>query len=153
VTITVAERHAAVAVAARGGGWALADAQGHVLTVVLAPPVGLPALDGVPPAGPPGARLDAAAANVLRVAVHLPAVIVARVAAVVPASVAEPESGAAPGDVDLRVRPTGIVRLGTPGPDLGPAMLALQTVLAQVDVHNLAVLDLRVPLSPVLTRQ
>ena len=53
--------------------------------------------------------------------------------------------------VELRLKPTGVVRLGPPD-QLAQKMLATQTVLTQVDLTRLAVLDVRVPASPTITR-
>ena len=55
------------------------------------------------------------------------------------------------GQVELRLKPSGIVRLGPPD-QLAQKMLATQTVLTQVDLTRLAVLDVRVPASPAITR-
>jgi len=87
---------------------------------------------------------------VLAVAVALPAELRARTVGVAPA-----EGGR--GEVDVRLHseggsPGGTVRLGLPM-DLDRKFDAIRAVLAQVDVHNLAVLDVRRPDSPVLTRR
>jgi hypothetical protein len=55
------------------------------------------------------------------------------------------------GQLELRLNPAGVVRLGPPD-QLAEKMLATQTVLAQVDLTGLAVLDVRVPASPAITR-
>ncbi|MBV8986554.1 MAG: hypothetical protein JO248_19150, partial [Acidimicrobiia bacterium] len=55
------------------------------------------------------------------------------------------------GQVELRLKPSGVVRLGPPD-QLAEKMLATQTVLTQVDLTRLAVLDVRVPDSPAITR-
>jgi hypothetical protein len=54
--------------------------------------------------------------------------------------------------VELRLAPDGVVRLGRPE-DLARKFDAVRAVLAQVDLRNLAVLDVRRPDSPVLTRR
>src|SRR4029077_13422787 len=95
-----------------GRGWAAA-APARGVARAPAPPPDQPALAGVPPAGPPGSRLDAPARGLLRVVAALPATVRARVAAV-----ALTEGG----QVELRLRPAGTVRLGPPE-DLAPKLL------------------------------
>jgi cell division protein FtsQ len=141
VSIVVEER-SPVAAAPAAGGVALVDLQGRVLELMPAAPADQPLLLGLPPAGRPGSRLGGRAADLLAVARALPPLVVPRVAGV----------AAGAGDqVELRLRPTGVVRLGSPD-QLGEKLLAIQTVLAQVDLSRLAVLDVRVPASPALTR-
>ena len=143
VRITLTERVPSAVVPGSQGTWALVDRSGQVLGPVLVPLAGLPVLAGLPPAGAPGSALGQGAERVLDVAVALTPALLARVAAVQPS----PNGG-----VDLALRAGGIARLG--GLDqLGEKLLAVDTVLSRVDVHNLAVLDVRVPGSPVLTRQ
>lgn len=141
VVIRVAER-TAVAAAPAPAGWALVDATGQVLDVSADAPSDLLAIDGIPPAGPPGTRLGGAAADLLAVAGAVPDDLRPRVAAVV----------AAPGGgVDLRLRPEGSVRLG-PLQRLEEKFRSALTVLGQVDTRGLDTLDVRIPESPVLTR-
>jgi hypothetical protein len=54
--------------------------------------------------------------------------------------------------VELRLNPEGMVRLGPPD-DLDAKFTAIRAVLAEVDLRNLAVLDVRRPENPVLTRR
>jgi hypothetical protein len=54
--------------------------------------------------------------------------------------------------VEIRLAPEGSVRLGPPV-DLDRKFDAIRAVLAQADLRNLAVLDVRRPDSPVLTRR
>lgn len=141
VAVTVTERVPVAVVEASGGGVALVDADGRLLERVPAPPPGLVRLDGVPPAGEAGERLDAEAADALAVAAALPPSLAETTAAV-----------ALAGDqVELHLAPFGLVRLGTPE-DLGAKFLAAATVLARVDPTGFGVLDVRVPSAPVLTR-
>jgi hypothetical protein len=81
----------------------------------------------------------------LSVAVALPSDVRARITGVAPAD-------GASGEVELTLSPEGRVKLGPPE-DLDRKFEAIRAVLAQVDVHNLAVLDVRRPDSPVLTRR
>jgi hypothetical protein len=55
------------------------------------------------------------------------------------------------GEIALKLDPRGIVRFG--GADQVAAKVrAIETVLASLDTSDLAVLDVRLPSSPVLTR-
>jgi cell division protein FtsQ len=141
VTIAVVERPP-VAAAAGPAGVAVLDRTGRVLTVVPSPPPDLPLLVGLPPPGAPGTHVGGRAADLLAVAQVMPAPVVPRIAGVVATD---------GGQVELRLRPSGVVRLGRPD-QLQEKLLATQTVLAQVDVTGLAVLDVRVPASPAITR-
>lgn len=145
IRITVSERAPVAVAPAAAGGSALLDATGRVLDVVGQAPPGLAVLAGLPPAGPPGSTLPTDDVAALSVAVALPAELRARTAGVGPV-------GGTTGEVELRLVPEGTVRLGPPD-DLGRKFDAVRAVLAQVDLHNLAVLDVRRPENPVLTRR
>jgi cell division septal protein FtsQ len=145
VVIAVAEREPVAVVPAAGDRYGLVDASGRVLDVASAPPPGLVALADLPPVGPPGSALAADAAQALIVARALPPALAARIARVAPAA-------GRPEEVELRLQPQGVVRVGPPL-DLASKFSAVTTVLSQVDVRNLAVLDVRRPQSPVLTRR
>lgn len=142
VVVTVTEREPAAAAPAPPG-WAAVDATGRVLEIGPERPAGLPALAAVPAPGPPGSSLDPAAAVPLRVAAALPGALRTRVADVV----------ARGGEVELTLAaPGGLVRLGPPV-DLEAKLRSLTTVLTRADLANLAVVDVRVPRAPVLTRR
>jgi cell division protein FtsQ len=141
VTITVVERLPVAAVPAKAGV-GIVDPTGRVLTVVPTAPPTLPTLLGLPPAGPPSSRIAGRAADLLAVALAMPPQVAQRVTAVVAAD---------SGQVELRLKPAGVVRFGPPD-QLAEKMLATQTVLTQVDLTRLAVLDVRVPASPAITR-
>jgi cell division protein FtsQ len=141
VTIAVVERVAVAAAPARAGV-AIVDNHGRVLAVGPAAPPDRPLLLGLPPAGPPGSTLQGRVADLLTVARALPPGVVSRLA-----GVAAAESD----QVELRLRPAGVVKLGPPD-QLHEKLVAVETVLAQVDLAHLAVLDVRVPASPALTR-
>jgi cell division protein FtsQ len=145
VRIRLVERQAVAATPAEDGGSALVDGTGRVLEWVQVAPPELAVLAGLPPAGRPGTTLAPEGVAALSVAIALPAELRARTAGVAPA-----EGGR--GEVDLRLSPEGMVRLGPPD-DLDRKFEAIRTVLAQVDLRNLAVLDVRRPDSPVLTRR
>ena len=145
VRIRLTEREAVAVAEADPGAMALIDGTGRVLEWASVAPAGLPVLAGLPPAGPPGTTLGVGGVATLEVAVALPTELRARIAGLAPA----PGSG---GEVELRLNPEGMVRLGPPN-DLDAKFTAIRAVLAQVDLRNLAVLDVRRPENPVLTRR
>jgi hypothetical protein len=145
VRIRLIEREPVAVAEAEPGAMALIDNTGRVLEWLPAPPPGLPVLAGLPPAGPPGTTLGADGVATLQVAVALPVELRAYTAGLAPA----PGSG---GEVELRLNPEGMVRLGPPD-DLDAKFTAIRAVLAQADLRNLAVLDVRRPENPVLTRR
>ncbi len=128
----------------------LVDADGRVLAATSDEPkvaVGLPRLVGVPASGRPGETLSEAARGALAVAVALPT-------ALRPLVLGVREQGS---EVSLDLQAPGrqanppVVRLGPP--ERIPAKLtAAATVLARTSVNGVAVLDVRVPESPALTR-
>lgn len=143
VRVTIVERRPVAAVKAGPSGWLLVDATARVLDRSPTPPPDEPVLDGIGPPVAPGADLAPPAAGALAVAVQMPATLLPRVVAIVPV---------ADGGVELRLKPSGVVRLGPPD-QVAAKLLAVQTIVDHVDLHNLAVLDVRVPGSPVLTRR
>jgi cell division protein FtsQ len=145
VRIRLVEREAVAVTAADAGRSALVDPTGRVLAWVERAPPGLAVLTGLPPAGPAGSTLAPEGVAALAVAVALPAELRARIAGVAPA-----EGGR--GEVEMRLSPEGSIRLGPPD-DLQRKFDAIRAVLSQVDTANLAVLDVRRPENPVLTRQ
>lgn len=150
VRIQVVERRPVAFTVSGAGNAALVDGTGRVLEWVDVPPPGLGALTGLPPAGPAGSTLAPEGVAALTVAVALPAELRARTSGVAPAAGGR-------GEVDIRLRPDersaeGVVRLGPPE-DLERKFDAIRTVLARVDLRDLAVLDVRRPDSPVLTRR
>lgn len=143
VSIEVRERSPAASVPAAGGGWALVDDSGHVLEPVANAPADPPALEGVPPVGPPGTLVPAETRAPLVVARALTPALRMRVGAVV---------RAADGELQLRLRANGVVRLGDTGA-LESKLVAAEAVLGDVDSRVVALLDVRVPDTPVLTRR
>ena len=99
------------------------------------------ALDGVEAPAEAGAHIDAP--ELLAVAAALPEEVRAAVAAV--------RAAPAEGEVDLRLTGGGIARLG-PTTGLGAKLVAVATVLEQVDLTCLATIDVRVPSAPAVTR-
>jgi cell division protein FtsQ len=146
VRVVVRERTAVAVVSApQADGaaevWALVDRAGRVLEAVPAAPPAMALLEGVSASSAPGSRLDATADDLLAVAAALAPPLAAHVA-----SVARTDDG-----VELRLRERGVVRMGT-ADDLSAKLLAVATVLGQVELRGLCVVDVRVPLAPSLTR-
>ncbi|HEX2047005.1 MAG TPA: FtsQ-type POTRA domain-containing protein [Acidimicrobiales bacterium] len=145
VRIRVVERQPVAVTGLEGGGVALLDESGRVLEWVEGPPPALPLLSGLPPAGPPGSTVPPESVAALAVAVALPEELRARTLGVAPG-----DGGR--GEVEIRLDPEGTVRLGPPV-DLDRKFDAIRAVFDQVDLGNLAVLDVRRPDMPVLTRR
>lgn len=145
VRIRLIERQPVAVATVEGGRAAVLDASGRVVELVEVPPPGLPVLTGLPAPGPPGSTLSPDGVAALSVAVALPAELRARTVGVAPV-------GGEGGEVEIRLSPEGSVRLGPPV-DLDRKFDAIRAVFAQVDLGNLAVLDVRRPDSPVLTRR
>lgn len=144
VVVQVAERRPAAVLAAGEGRWALADGTGRVLAVGPDQPAGVPVLDGVAAAAEPGGVVAGDARPLLAVAAALPAELRPRVAVV---------AGGAGGEVELGLAPPGgVARLGPPV-DLEEKLAVLATVLAKADLARVAVIDVRVPRAPALTRR
>lgn len=147
VHITVTERVPAATVRAKNSPWMLVDAGGRFLENVELPVDDLPAIEGTPPAAAPGGRLDERSLAVLKVATGIPAdrVPIVRVVAVRRDGTIELRLAAPP------VGPGGIVEFGPPD-QVHDKLIAVFTVLDRVDTSRLAVLDVRVPSAPVITR-
>lgn len=140
VSIEVRER-TAVAALRSPAGTMLVDREGRVLGPQLGSPThALPALIGVDGAVAPGEFLDGSVADALAVAAAVTAASPGALVALRPDGLtAELASG-------------GEVRFGD-ATHLDAKVRSLRTVLDQVDLACLGVLDLRLPGSPVLTRE
>lgn len=144
VELEVVARVVVAQVPAAGGGWRLADADGHLTGSVAAPRPDLVRITGTAPAGAPGTELADDADGALRVATVLPPDVVARISAV---QVADD------GEVELALLPEGTVVLGpVGGRALGAKLTALVAVLDGVSLDDVCTVDVRVPDAPVLTR-
>lgn len=144
VSIEVTERRpvAVTPVDPDGKQWALVDATGRVLAHEAGRPAGYPALSKGPVPGAPGTTLDAATASALAVAGALSPELRAQTGDIV----------VLPGEeVELALLPRGRVRLGR-AEELAAKVEALATVLSRVDLQGIAVIDLRVPSAPAVTR-
>ena len=136
VQVRVTERRAAAAVRV-ATGWAIVDRQGRILERGADPPAGLGIVD-VPAIT--GDHVPVGLRDALTVAAAIPARLLERVPAVIPRA----------GGLELPLQPAGVVRFG--GPDrLGEKLTALETLLDRID-GPVAIIDVRVPDAPVLTR-
>ena len=151
VVVRVEERApAAIAPCQAAPEGCMVDSSGRVLAPLsgdVEEAAALPRLAGVPAAGDPGSQLPEVARGPLAVAVALPSALRPLVSGVrgegpeVALDLLAPGRGASP--------PT--VRLGRPE-RLGEKLTAAATVLARTSANGVAVLDVRVPESPALTR-
>ncbi len=147
VAVVVRERTPVAMVPTAQAAFAIVDADGRVLEVVAAPPASLVVLDGVATAGEPGTAIApanggaGAAADALHVAAALTPTITAQVG-----GIAVDDRG-----VLLELRDGGRIVLGGTA-DLGAKLVAVSTVLGQVDLGDVCTIDVRVPSAPSLTR-
>ncbi len=142
VRVAVTERVPVAVLPAAPGQFAVVDRDGRVLELDPAPPAGLAALAGVPPPGAAGTTVDPAAAALLPVAAALPPALASQVTELAPSA----------DGVQLRLGGGELVQLGPVDGDVGPKLLALLTVVDQVDLAHVCTIDLRVPSAPTLTR-
>jgi cell division protein FtsQ len=138
VDIRFTERTATAAVRITDTRWAEVDDTGRVLAVRDAAPAGMPAVRGVEGRIAEGEPLPDVAADALSV---LNAATEA-----MPGGVAEVDTA-----LDVTFGYGTTVRFGTAS-ELDEKVAALETVLGRVDLSCLAVVDLRAPGSPALTR-
>lgn len=140
VELHVTER-TPVAMVGTGTDAVLVDGEGRVLGAASDAPGGpFVELTGLRPPPPPGGYVAADAADALALAAHL--------ATAVPGVLATLDAG----DLTGTLIQGGAVRFGD-ARQLDAKTRSLRTVLEQVDLSCLAVLDLRLPGSPVLTRE
>lgn len=140
VDVSLTERTALAVVRGPDGADVLVDGEGRA----LGPASGqteLIRIEGVA-AGEPGTTLDSPAPDALEVIAALTPGVRSRVGGVV---------ANGDGTVELSLRPQGTVVLGTVA-DIEAKLRSLTTVLGQVDLTDLATIDLRVPDLPTLTR-
>lgn len=148
VRIDVRERRPAASVRGAGEGWMLVDASGRVLGAIPLPDPKLPAIENTPRALHPGDQLAAMAQAPLAVARRIPSERVNQVRVV---AILED------GSIELRLMPRdktppGIVRFGA-ADQIDAKLIAAFTILDKVDLRRLAVIDVRVPSAPVVTRR
>jgi cell division protein FtsQ len=141
VDVAISERETLGEMKLADGKWSLVDPSGRVLAIRSGPEPRLLYLDEPGPVGRPGSFLGPAAAPALLVARTLPSQLRAKVSTVATAG----------GDVDLSLIPRGTAVLGPPT-ELGQKFEALLTVLHEVDLARVKVVDVHVPEDPTLTR-
>jgi cell division protein FtsQ len=138
VEIHVTEREPVATVEVAEDRVALVDEDGRVLEVTRQPPAGLPEVTGVRGRIAEGDELGRAARDALAILRALRERLPGVVASVSP-------------DLDAVLASGGEIRFGSTD-DLDDKVVAVETVLAEVDTDCLELLDVRVPGSPALTR-
>jgi cell division protein FtsQ len=138
IEVSVTERQPVAIVAAGEGRVGLVDEDGRVLQITRQAPVGLPAVTGVGRRITEGEELGNGARDAL--------MVVRALGERLPGVVASVSS-----DLDASLAAGGQIRFGSTD-DLDDKIVAVETVLADVDIACLEVLDVRVPGSPALTR-
>ena len=138
IEIQVTERRPVAVVEVAEGRVALVDGDGRVLEVTRQPPAGLPEVTGVRGRIAEGDELGRGTRDALA--------ILRAVGERLPGVVASVSS-----DLDAAVASGGEIRFGSTD-GLDDKIVAVETVLADVDTACLELLDVRVPGSPALTR-
>lgn len=141
VVISVTEREPVATISGSGDRVVALDATGRVLGEIE-PRDDLMPIEG-PVQGEPGGEVDQPTLAALRVVVALPPGVRTRVRSV---------SVGPDGVLSLMLRPDGVVILG-PDEDMDSKLVSLTTVLGQVDLTDLAAMDLSVADQPVVTRR
>ena len=141
VRFSVSERTPAATLAVPGG-WALTDARGRILSVTPEAPAGAIPIVGLNIAGAaPGDWLDAPQRGLVDIVVALEDPVRSLIRAV----------QQTPAGVVAHLHVPGRVLLGD-GSEIAAKWLALRTIVEQVDLRCLDVLNLGSPGTPVLTR-
>lgn len=138
--ITITERTPVAFAPAGDGSLRLLDVDGRVVDVAAAAPPALVEVVGPAAPGAPGSTVDPAALGALRVAGSLPASLMGKVVQ------AEWNDQ---GEVRLGLVPRGRVLFGPPT-QLTEKLLALATLLANVDGATIGEVDVRAPDSPTI---
>ncbi len=147
VTLKVSERVPVAGVRAIGSGWMLVDQEGHQLEVIPDMVPGVVPVEGTMPVGKPGKIVESDGLAALALVEALDPTLRASVMRVVfsegPSLVAVLRPGEGGEEVE--------VRFGSPV-DLKMKAVDLSTILANVDIRDIAVLDVRVPGTPAVIR-
>jgi cell division protein FtsQ len=179
ILITVVERRPVARVLTDRGTWMALDGAGHLLEEADTPQPELITVEGSSPGATPGAVLAPAAAKGVAVLAQMSPSLLSRTHAlrfVHRGGVAGPDPGATAGDapalapphtapasnpatsgafagpeVELVLEPAGSVAFGPPE-QVQMKLLALETVLARVDLTCLEAIDVRVPRRPLVKR-
>lgn len=140
VTVAVTERRAVLAMPT-GARFTLVDPTGRQLEIVDAPPEGMLVLAGLEASGVPGQAVPAEGVAAVAALERLSPEIAAQTTGL----------SVAGGQVFLELGPTGRAEIGDDR-DLDAKMVALETVLARVDLTCVSVIDVRVPSAPTVRR-
>ena len=140
VVVTVTEREAMVAVPA-GSRHVLVDATGRQLEMVDQRPEGWIDIAGVEASGVPGELVDDDVLDVVEVVDAVAPTLREAIPAIVRRN----------GELWLTLEVGGEARIGDTR-DLDAKLLAVETILARVDLACLAVVDVRVPDAPTVSR-
>ena len=144
VSFTITEREpVAQTISTDGSVVTIVDAEGRVLEVLEGPRDDLVAVAGARGSTEPGGWLASSALDAVAVAAAIPESLAAQVNEVVVTPV---------GSIELLLDGIGAAVLGK-SVDLDMKLTALATMLEQVDLTCVDVLDLQVPTVPVLTRR
>lgn len=148
VTLKVSERVPVAGVRAIGSGWMLVDQEGYQLEVIPDMVPGVVPVEGTMPVGKPGKIVESDGLAALALVEALDPTLRASVMRVVFSE--GPSLGAVlrPGEGGEEVE----VRFGSPV-DLKMKAVDLSTILANVDIRDIAVLDVRVPGTPAVIRR
>jgi cell division protein FtsQ len=146
VVVRVVERVPASVVTAGERPAMLVDGSGAVLGSAPAAALAgearrLPVIAGPAESLVPGRRVPPELGEALQVAVKVPPALLPRIESI----------ASGPSGVEVRLRPSGVVRFGRAS-QVEEKLESLLALLSRVDGSNLAVVDVRVPRSPVLTR-
>lgn len=145
VSIAITERKPVAALSVKGG-WLLVDGTGRVLSRADSPAPNMVTITAGPSAAPlrPGQELPAPLDRVTALVSSLPAEVL---------PLAHQVSLTKAAGLEMRSAAAGpVIRLG-PADDLDDKVEAVRAVIAGVDLRRVAVIDVRVPSAPVLTRR
>jgi cell division protein FtsQ len=142
VRITLRERVPVASVPAKGGGWAIVDVGGRVLAHQAAPLADRVQITGGIPAGGVGSVVARPVVDALKVAAAVPPELRPKVSVI----------GVATDGIELHLVPIGVAKIGSTD-QLDAKLDAVLTMLQRANLADLAVLDVRVPGAPVLTRR
>ncbi len=148
VAIRVGERVPLVVVPRTGRGWMLVDREGRALDAVPDVPAGIVPVEGVKPVEAPGRMLGPDGRGALALVGAIPATLRPQVTRIVLAADGSLVAFLRLVDGEDEVE----VRFGPPV-DLKVKALDLATLLAGVETRGVAVLDVRVPGTPVVIRR
>ena len=143
VEVTLLER-SPTAVVHAGDRWSLVDASGRVLAVEKSAPPDLTRIETPKPPGPPASHVAAPLRAALAIVEMLPEPLAGRVPVI---RVREDET------IELALDNRVSVLLGPAGVDTREKLVALTTLVQKANLTRVAVIDVRVPTAPVLTRR